>query len=239
MGWRILIFFQMGSFLSFTFSFFLSFFLFPLSWFDLCYLGQDSLSKSMFSFHILICEIWTRTDDFCSMTWNGQQGFQTPIANDSFLVDGIGALGRTHTERGLTYYEVALCGHMCVQYWYVFFFLLVWMHWSLFFFGFFRVPEYSPVVSRSLRTRWKVKQMILFFFAQAAFQIMQYLMGFRDTPWFLNENCRGWYILNSWLCAYHPNLKCCHNNFHSYVYVLDSTKLAFDCSYPSHFFFEW
>jgi hypothetical protein len=50
----------------------------------------------------------------CSMTWSGQQGFQTPIANDSFLVDGIGALGRTHTERGLTYYEVALCGHMCV-----------------------------------------------------------------------------------------------------------------------------
>ena len=49
------------------------------------------------------------------MTWNGQQGFQTPIANDSFIVDGIGALGRTHTERNLTYYEVALCGHMCVQ----------------------------------------------------------------------------------------------------------------------------
>ena len=37
-------------------------------------------------------------------------------ANDSYLVNGIGALGRTHTERGLTYYEleVALCGHMCV-----------------------------------------------------------------------------------------------------------------------------
>jgi len=50
----------------------------------------------------------------CSMTWNGLQGFQTPIENDSFIVDGIGALGRTHTERGLTYYEVALCGHMCV-----------------------------------------------------------------------------------------------------------------------------
>ena len=49
------------------------------------------------------------------MTWSGHQGFQTPIADDSFLVDGIGALGRTHTERGLTYYEVALSGHMCVQ----------------------------------------------------------------------------------------------------------------------------
>ncbi|KAF9558385.1 alpha/beta-hydrolase [Agrocybe pediades] len=70
-----------------------------------------------------------------NMTWHGQQGFQTPIANDSFLVDGIGALGTTHTERGLTYYEVELSGHM--------------------------VPQYSPV---------------------AAFQIMQYLMGFRDKP---------------------------------------------------------
>ncbi|KAG6811952.1 hypothetical protein H0H92_005116 [Tricholoma furcatifolium] len=69
-----------------------------------------------------------------NMTWNGQQGFQTPIANDSFIVDGVGALGNTHTERGLTYVEVALSGHM--------------------------VPQFSPV---------------------AAFQVMQYLMGFRDT----------------------------------------------------------
>ena len=53
-------------------------------------------------------------DTICSMTWNGLQGFQTPIENDSFIVDGVGALGRTHTERGLTYYEVALSGHMCV-----------------------------------------------------------------------------------------------------------------------------
>ena len=45
---------------------------------------------------------------------NGMQGFQTPIQNDSFVVDGMGALGRTHTERGLTFYEVALSGHMCV-----------------------------------------------------------------------------------------------------------------------------
>ena len=43
---------------------------------------------------------------------NGQQGFQTPIATDSFLVDGIGSLGTAHTERGLTYYEVKLTGHM-------------------------------------------------------------------------------------------------------------------------------
>ncbi|KAF8812659.1 alpha/beta-hydrolase [Phlegmacium glaucopus] len=70
-----------------------------------------------------------------NMTWNGMQGFRTPIANDSFIVDGVGALGTTHTERGLTYFEVELSGHM--------------------------VPQFSPV---------------------AAFQIMQYLMGFRATP---------------------------------------------------------
>ncbi|KAH7921991.1 alpha/beta-hydrolase [Leucogyrophana mollusca] len=70
-----------------------------------------------------------------NMTWNGLQGFQTPIANDSFIVDGVGAYGTMHSERGLTYYEVALSGHM--------------------------VPQFAPV---------------------AAFQIMQYLMGFRDTP---------------------------------------------------------
>ena len=43
---------------------------------------------------------------------SGKQGFQTPIANDSFIVDGVGALGNTHTERGLTYFEVQLSGHM-------------------------------------------------------------------------------------------------------------------------------
>ncbi|KAG1861626.1 Alpha/Beta hydrolase protein [Suillus subluteus] len=70
-----------------------------------------------------------------NMTWDGLQGFQTPIVNDSFIVDGVGAFGTMHSERGLTYYEVVLSGHM--------------------------VPQFSPV---------------------AAFQIMQYLMGFRDTP---------------------------------------------------------
>ncbi|KAG2053761.1 alpha/beta-hydrolase [Suillus hirtellus] len=70
-----------------------------------------------------------------NMTWNGLQGFQTPIANDSFIIDGVGAYGSMHSERGLTYYEVALSGHM--------------------------VPQFAPV---------------------ASFQIMQYLMGFRDTP---------------------------------------------------------
>ncbi|KAF8959451.1 alpha/beta-hydrolase [Flammula alnicola] len=51
-----------------------------------------------------------------NMTWNGKQGFQTPIANDSFIVDGVGALGTTHTERNLTYFEVELSGHMVPQF---------------------------------------------------------------------------------------------------------------------------
>jgi len=70
-----------------------------------------------------------------NMTWNGLQGFQTPIEEDTFIVDGMGALGNMHSERGLTYYEVALSGHM--------------------------VPQFSP---------------------RAAFQIMEFLMGFRATP---------------------------------------------------------
>ena len=45
---------------------------------------------------------------------NGLQGFQTPIEPDTFIVDGIGALGTVHQERGLTYYEVNLSGHMYV-----------------------------------------------------------------------------------------------------------------------------
>ncbi|KIL59167.1 hypothetical protein M378DRAFT_169680 [Amanita muscaria Koide BX008] len=51
-----------------------------------------------------------------NMTWAGMQGFQTPIATDSFVVDGIGALGNVHQERGLTYYEVVLSGHMIPQF---------------------------------------------------------------------------------------------------------------------------
>lgn len=43
---------------------------------------------------------------------NGKQGFQTTIEDDSLIVDGVGALGTAHSERGLTYYEVELSGHM-------------------------------------------------------------------------------------------------------------------------------
>lgn len=41
----------------------------------------------------------------------GKQGFQSPIVDDSFLVDGVGALGTMQSERGLTYIEVKLAGH--------------------------------------------------------------------------------------------------------------------------------
>ncbi|EKM76102.1 hypothetical protein AGABI1DRAFT_45474 [Agaricus bisporus var. burnettii JB137-S8] len=85
---------------------------------------------------ILIAEGMTCTFfHLFSSLWNGKQGFQTPIEDDSFIIDGVGALGNSHTERGLTYVEVALSGHM--------------------------IPQFSPV---------------------AAFQSMQYLMGFRDSP---------------------------------------------------------
>ena len=48
------------------------------------------------------------------LTGGGKQGFQKPIDQDSFIVDGIGALGNLHSERGLTYIEVVLSGHMYV-----------------------------------------------------------------------------------------------------------------------------
>ena len=47
-------------------------------------------------------------------TGGGKQGFQSSIVPDSFIVDGIGALGTVHTERKLTYIEVVLSGHMYV-----------------------------------------------------------------------------------------------------------------------------
>ncbi|KAM5534367.1 hypothetical protein V8D89_011960 [Ganoderma adspersum] len=47
-----------------------------------------------------------------NMTWNGKQGFQTPIEDQSFLVDNMGVYGNYHTERGLTYVEFYYSGHM-------------------------------------------------------------------------------------------------------------------------------
>jgi carboxypeptidase D len=42
----------------------------------------------------------------------GKQGFYYPPKPDSFIVDGIGALGTVQSERNLTYVEVELSGHM-------------------------------------------------------------------------------------------------------------------------------
>ncbi|KIY43594.1 alpha/beta-hydrolase [Fistulina hepatica ATCC 64428] len=43
---------------------------------------------------------------------NGLQGFQTEPQNDSLILEGMGAMGTSHTERGFTYIEVKLSGHM-------------------------------------------------------------------------------------------------------------------------------
>ncbi|KAH9824736.1 putative carboxypeptidase cpdS precursor [Melampsora americana] len=50
-----------------------------------------------------------------NMTWNGKQGFKKPITDD-FLVKGQGTIGRWREERGLTYAEIELSGHMLPQY---------------------------------------------------------------------------------------------------------------------------
>jgi carboxypeptidase D len=61
-----------------------------------------------------------------NMTWNGAQGFQRPPKADFYVpyhrekalgsLAGSGNLGVTHTERGLTWVEVFLSGHMIPQY---------------------------------------------------------------------------------------------------------------------------
>ncbi|KAH8977071.1 alpha/beta-hydrolase [Lactarius hatsudake] len=51
-----------------------------------------------------------------NMTWASMQGFQKPPVIDSFMVDGVGALGNMQSERGLTYVEISLAGHMVPQY---------------------------------------------------------------------------------------------------------------------------
>jgi carboxypeptidase D len=61
-----------------------------------------------------------------NMTWNGKQGFQQAPSDDLFVpyhkeynpstIAGSGIQGVTHTERGLTWNEVFLSGHMVPQY---------------------------------------------------------------------------------------------------------------------------
>jgi carboxypeptidase D len=52
-----------------------------------------------------------------NMTWGGMQGFQSE-PKDPFVVpyEGRGKAGITHTERGLTWIEIDLSGHMVPQY---------------------------------------------------------------------------------------------------------------------------
>ncbi len=73
---------------------------------------------------------------------NGQQGFQTPIKEESFIVENMGALGNVHSERGLTYYEVALSGHMYVLHSLLSMALLTKLC---------RVPQFSPQVSSGIQ----------------------------------------------------------------------------------------
>ncbi|EJD45540.1 alpha/beta-hydrolase [Auricularia subglabra TFB-10046 SS5] len=65
--------------------------------------------------------LWHGLDDFLylangtrlviqNLTWGGHQGFQRPITQE-IILDGH-SLGLQHSERGLTYYEVANTGHM-------------------------------------------------------------------------------------------------------------------------------
>jgi carboxypeptidase D len=42
----------------------------------------------------------------------GKQGFQERITLDSFILDNVGAFGSVQSERGLTYVELPLTGHM-------------------------------------------------------------------------------------------------------------------------------
>ena len=61
-----------------------------------------------------------------NMTWGGQQGFQSapseefivPYHEQSSLsaIGGAGVMGKAHTERGLTWVEIYLAGHMVPQY---------------------------------------------------------------------------------------------------------------------------
>ncbi|CAD6567715.1 MAG: hypothetical protein CYPHOPRED_002019 [Cyphobasidiales sp. Tagirdzhanova-0007] len=51
-----------------------------------------------------------------NLTWNGMQGFQTPIETENLILPGMGSMGNMHTERGLLYAEVALSGHMIPQF---------------------------------------------------------------------------------------------------------------------------
>jgi carboxypeptidase D len=61
-----------------------------------------------------------------NMTWHGKRGFQSPPTADFYVpphpsyqdvtIAGHGVMGKTHTERNLTFVQVQLSGHMQPQY---------------------------------------------------------------------------------------------------------------------------
>ena len=55
---------------------------------------------------------WELAELILCFLGDGMQGFQTPIIEESLIVDNVGVLGNVHSERGLTYVEVELAGHM-------------------------------------------------------------------------------------------------------------------------------
>ena len=50
------------------------------------------------------------------LTGGGKQGFQQAPKPDSFIVEGMGAMGTVQNERKLAYFEVNLSGHMVPQF---------------------------------------------------------------------------------------------------------------------------
>ena len=61
-------------------------------------------------FYHITCVILERAQSVLS--GGGKQGFEGAISEDSFILDGVGAFGSVQSERGLTYVEVPLSGHM-------------------------------------------------------------------------------------------------------------------------------
>ena len=49
------------------------------------------------------------------MTWNGLQGFQTPIQPDNFIVENMGSFGQMRSERNITcaHASVPVCLTVC------------------------------------------------------------------------------------------------------------------------------
>ena len=86
----------------------------------------------------------------------GKQGFQRAPKPDSFIVEGVGAIGTVQNERKLGYYEVVLSGHM--------------------------VPQFSPWVRFPGFHSLCSMEADFSLFQKAAFQSMEWLFGIREDP---------------------------------------------------------